>query len=97
MDVTPAIMLLTPVFLPAAMAAGVEPVQFGALLVAAMAVGMVTPPVGTCLNITAALARLDIVRIFWGALPFLVCNVIVLILICFIPAVTTYIPSLFFK
>jgi TRAP-type C4-dicarboxylate transport system permease large subunit len=62
-----------------------------------MAVGVVTPPVGTCLNITAALARLDIVRIFWGALPFLVCNVIVLILICFIPAVTTYIPSLFFK
>lgn len=97
MDVTPAIMLLTPVFLPAAMAVGVEPVQFGALLIAGVAVGMVTPPVGTCLNITAALAKLDIVRIFWGALPFLVCNVIVLIIICFVPAVTTFVPSLFFK
>lgn len=97
MDVSPAIMLLTPVFLPAAMAVGVEPVQFGALLVAGMAVGMVTPPVGTCLNITAALANLDIVRIFRGALPFLLCNVFVLILICLVPAVTTFIPSLFFK
>jgi tripartite ATP-independent transporter DctM subunit len=97
MDVTPAIMLLTPVFLPAAVAAGVEPVQFAALLVAGVAVGMVTPPVGTCLNLTAALTRLDIVRIFIGALPFLLCNVFVLILICFIPAVTTFIPSLFFK
>ena len=97
MDVSPAIMLLTPVFLPAAMAAGVEPVQFGALLVAGTAVGMVTPPVGTCLNVAATIARMDIIRIFRGALPFLACNVFVLILICLIPAVTTFIPSLFFK
>lgn len=96
MDLSPALILLTPVFLPAAVAVGISPVQFGTLLVASLAVGLVTPPVGVCLNIASTIAKLDIIQIFEGALPFLLCNVIVLLLICFVPAITNFFPSLFF-
>jgi len=96
MDLSPALILLTPVFLPAAVVAGISPTQFGSLMVASLAVGLVTPPVGVCLNIASAISKLDIIEIFKGALPFLLCNVIVLLLICYIPAITLFIPSLFF-
>ena len=96
MDLSSSIILLTPVFLPAAVALGISPVQFGSLLIASLAVGLVTPPVGSCLNIASAISGLDILKIFNGALPFLLCNIIVLLLMCFIPAVTTFFPNLFF-
>lgn len=95
-DVSPAILLITPVFLPAAMAVGISPIQFGGLLIAGLAVGAVTPPVGTCLNVAAAISKLEIGAIFRGATPFLVGNVATLILICFIPPLTTYLPKLFY-
>lgn len=96
MDLSPALILLTPVFLPAAVAMGISPTQFGSLLVASLAIGLVTPPVGVCLNIASAISKLGIIEIFEGAWPFLLCNVIVLLLICYIPAITLFIPSLFF-
>ncbi len=95
-DVSPAILLITPVFLPAAVAVGVSPIQFGALLIAGLAVGAVTPPVGTCLNVAAAISRLGIGRIFIGAAPFLTGNVLTLILICFMPPITLWLPQLFY-
>jgi len=96
MDLSPALILLTPVFLPAAVAVGVSPTQFGSLLVASLAIGLVTPPVGVCLNIASAISKLGIMEIFEGALPFLICNVIVLLLMCYVPAITLFVPSLFF-
>ena len=94
-DVSPAIMLLTPVFLPACVAVGVSPIQFGAILISALAVGAVTPPVGTCINVASAISGLGIGAIFKGASPFLLANVITLILISIFPALTLWIPSLF--
>ena len=96
-DVSPAILLLTPVFLPAATAVGISPLQFGALLIAGLAVGAVTPPVGTCLNVAAAISKLEIGRIFRGASPFLAGNVLTLILICFVPPITLWLPTLFYR
>jgi len=96
-DVSPAILLLTPVFLPATMSVGISPVQFGALLIVGLAVGTVTPPVGTCLNVASAISGLEIGRIFKGAIPFLIGNILVLLLICLCPAVTTYLPDLLVK
>jgi len=95
-DVSPAILLLTPVFLPAAVAVGISPLQFGALLIAGLAVGAVTPPVGTCLNVAAAISKLGIGRIFRGATPFLVGNVSTLVLICFVQPVTLWLPALLY-
>jgi len=68
-DVSPAILLLTPVFLPACVAVGISPIQFGAILISALAVGAVTPPVGTCINVASAISGLGIGSIFRGTMP----------------------------
>ncbi len=95
-DVSPAILLLTPVLLPAAKAVGVSGVQFGVVMVCGLAVGACTPPVGNCLNVCAAIARMGIGQIFVGAAPFLLANVLVLFLICIFPDLVLWVPSLFF-
>ncbi|MFQ5751582.1 MAG: TRAP transporter large permease [bacterium] len=94
-DVSPAILLLTPVFLPACVAVGVSPVQFGAILISGLAVGAVTPPVGTCINVASAISGLGIGSIFRGTVPFLAANVLTLILISIFPQLTLWVPSLF--
>jgi len=94
-DVSPAILLLTPVFLPACVAVGISPIQFGAILISALAVGAVTPPVGTCINVASAISGLGIGSIFRGTMPFLAANVLTLILISIFPQLTLWVPSLF--
>ena len=92
-DVSPAILLLTPVFAPALQELGVSPVLFGVLLVSGLAVGACTPPVGTCLNVGAAVANLDISRIFRGAAPFLAANAITLFLTTIFPQIVLWLPN----
>ena len=92
-DVSPAILLLTPVFAPALEGLGVSPILFGVLLVSGLAVGACTPPVGTCLNVGAAVAQLDIGRIFKGAAPFLAANAITLLLATVFPQIVLWLPN----
>ncbi len=96
-DVSPAILLLTPVFLPAMQTLGVDAIQFGAILISGLALGLVTPPVGMCLNVASAISGLGIGKIFKGALPFLLANIITLILISFVKPFTLWLPELFMK
>ena len=63
-DVSPAILLLTPVVLPSMGALGVSRVQFGVILISGLAVGLVTPPAGMCLNGASAISKLSIGKIF---------------------------------
>jgi len=93
-DVSPAILLLTPTLLPAAEAAGVSPIQFGVVLISGLAVGACTPPVGNCLNVCAAISRLGIGEIFAGAAPFLLANLLTLILISIFPALVLWVPAM---
>jgi tripartite ATP-independent transporter DctM subunit len=93
-DVSPAILLLTPVFLPALNAIGMSSIQFGAILITGLAVGLVTPPVGMCLNVASAITKLEIGTIFRAASPFLVANVITLVIVTLIPAASTWLPSI---
>lgn len=95
-DVSPAILLLTPVLLPAVQSVGVSGVHFGVVLVSGLAVGACTPPVGNCLNVAAAIARMGIFKIFFGAAPFLFANVLVLLLICLFPQLVMWIPEAVF-
>ena len=92
-DVSPAILLLTPVFLPALTEIGVSPVHFGMVLVSGLAVGACTPPVGNCLNVCAAISNLGIGAIFRGAMPFLAANVATLFLISVFPELVLWVPS----
>jgi tripartite ATP-independent transporter DctM subunit len=95
-DVSPAILLLTPVFLPAMDVLGVSGVQFGVILISGLAVGLVTPPVGMCLNVASAISKLGIGTIFRAAMPFLLSNIITLLLITYIPQLCLWLPALFF-
>ncbi|MEP3603878.1 MAG: TRAP transporter large permease [Stappiaceae bacterium] len=92
-DVSPAILLMTPVLLPVAEKLGISGVHFGVVMISGLAVGACTPPVGNCLNVCAAISRLSIGRIFLGAAPFLLANVLVLILICIFPQLVLWIPN----
>lgn len=92
-DVSPAILLLTPVFLPAVKEAGISPVLFGVVLVSGLAVGACTPPVGNCLNVCSAVCALRIGDIFRGAFVFLLANVAVLGLIVLVPQLVLLIPN----
>jgi TRAP-type transport system large permease protein len=95
-DVSPAILLLTPVFLPSMAVVGVSPLQFGVMLITGLAVGLVTPPVGMCLNVASAISGLGIGTIFRGAMPFLLANIVTLLLITYIPQLVLWLPSIFF-
>lgn len=93
-DVSPAIMLLTPILLPVMQAYGFSELQFGAMMIVGLAIGLVTPPVGMCLNACNKINRMPIIDIFKGAAPYIVCNIIVLILISIFPQLTTWLPGL---
>ncbi|MGI9455843.1 MAG: TRAP transporter large permease [Aeoliella sp.] len=92
-DVSPAILLLTPVFLPTVTEAGVSPILFGVMLVSGLAVGACTPPVGNCLNVCAAVSGLRIGNIFRGAWLFLLANVVVIVVIILVPQLVLWIPN----
>jgi len=93
-DVSPAILLLTPVFLPSIIEMGISPILFGVVLVVGLAVGACTPPVGNCLNVCSIITGLSIGRIFKGAAPFLVANIIVLVIIAIFPSIVIWLPKI---
>lgn len=93
-DVSPAILMLTPIMLPVMQNYGFSSLQFGAMMITGLAIGLVTPPVGMCLNACNKINRMPITDIFKGALPYITCNVLVLIAISLWPALTTWLPKL---
>jgi TRAP-type transport system large permease protein len=94
LDVSPAIMLITPVFLPAMMALGMDPIQFGTIMITGLAIGLVTPPVGMCLNVASSISNMSIISIFRSAIPFLLANLLTLILVSFVPAISLWLPGI---
>ena len=93
-DVSPAILMLTPIMLPVMRYFGFTDLQFGAMMIVGLAIGLVTPPVGMCLNACNNINKMPIVDIFKAAAPYLLCNIIVLILISTVPAFTTWLPAI---
>lgn len=93
-DVSPAILMLTPIMLPVMQSYGFSALQFGAMLITGLAIGLVTPPVGMCLNACNKINRMPVVDIFKGALPYVTCNVLVLIAISLFPVLTTWLPTI---
>lgn len=98
-DVTPALLLITPILLPVMEGIGISPLQFGAILIVGLAIGLVTPPLGMCLNACTKIrgCELSVVSIFKNAVPFLLCNVVILLLVTFVPEISTWLPSLLMK
>lgn len=93
-DVSPAILLLTPIMLPVMQSYGFSSLQFGAMMITGLAIGLVTPPVGMCLNACNKINRMPVISIFKGALPYVICNIIVLLAISLWAPLTTWLPLL---
>ncbi len=85
MDLTPTILILAPVLMPVVKAAGIDPVYFGVLFVMNGAIGLVTPPVGTVLNVVSGVGRMKIDQVAKGVWPFLLAQIIVLFLLVLFP------------
>ncbi|MCX7815084.1 MAG: TRAP transporter large permease subunit [Tepidimonas ignava] len=86
MDLTPTILILAPVLVPVVKAAGVDPVYFGVLFVMMGSIGLVTPPVGTVLNVVAGVGRMKIQHVARGVWPFLLAQLLVVLLLVLFPA-----------
>jgi tripartite ATP-independent transporter DctM subunit len=85
MDLTPTILIMTPVLMPIIVAAKIDPVYFGLLFILNNSIGLLTPPVGTVLNVAAGVGRISMDDIMKGVWPFLLAEVIVLMLLTIFP------------
>ncbi|HHX23464.1 MAG: TRAP transporter large permease [Tepidanaerobacteraceae bacterium] len=94
METIAAIVILFPVLFPVLTSIGMDPIQAGVMMVLNLIIGVITPPVGVCLFVAANIADISLVRITKAIFPFLVANIIVLMLVSFIPTMTLYLPNL---
>jgi TRAP-type transport system large permease protein len=85
MDMTPTILIMTPVLMPVVKAAGIDPVYFGVLFIMNNAIGLITPPVGTVLNVVAGIGRMKMDEVTRGVLPFMAAQIIVMFLLVLFP------------
>lgn len=87
LDLTPTILIFAPVMLPIAVKAGIDPVYFGLMFVLNGAIGLITPPVGTVLNVVAGVGRLSLHQVIKGVNPFLITYVLILVLFVIFPQI----------
>jgi TRAP-type transport system large permease protein len=96
MDMTPTILILTPVLMPLVKAAGIDPVYFGVLFIMNNAIGLVTPPVGTVLNVVAGVGKMKMDAVTRGVLPFMCAQFAVLFLLVLFPQIVLWPLKLFY-
>lgn len=87
LDLTPTILIFAPVMLPIAVKAGIDPVYFGLMFVLNGAIGLITPPVGTVLNVVASVGRLSLASVVRGVNPFLITYALILVLFVLFPQI----------
>ena len=97
MDMTPAVLIFTPIFLPVVVKLGIDPVHFGIIMVLNLCVGLCTPPVGSVLFIGCSVASLKIEQVIRPLLPMFIIMIVVLMLVTYIPALSLWLPNLLMK
>ncbi|WP_016776182.1 TRAP transporter large permease [Anaerophaga thermohalophila] len=96
MDMTPAVLIFTPIFLPIVTSQlGLDPIHFGMIMILNLNVGLVTPPVGAVLFIGCSVAKLKIQNMIKPLIPFYIAMIIILLLVTFVPEISLWIPDLF--
>lgn len=93
MEASAAIIILTPVLLPITNQIGVDPIHFGVVMIAALAIGVVTPPMGVNLFVASAITNLNVTKVINYIWPFVVALIIALVIITYIPSLVTWLPS----
>ncbi|MDD4112937.1 MAG: TRAP transporter large permease [Herbinix sp.] len=95
MDMAPIILIATPILLPLAKSIGIDPIQFGIIMMLNCGIGLLTPPVGAVLFIGSAVSKVQMERLVKATIPFYICMLLALLLITFVPAITLWIPHIF--
>ena len=95
MDMTPAILIFTPIFLPVVQQLGVDPVHFGIIMIMNLCIGLCTPPVGSCLFVGCGIAETTITNVIRHLLPFFAAMVVVLLLVTYLPVLSLIVPKAF--
>jgi tripartite ATP-independent transporter DctM subunit len=90
MDMTPTILILTPILMPVIKAAGIDPVYFGVLFIVNNSIGLITPPVGTVLNVVAGVSRINMEDLIRGVWPFMLAELVVLLLMVLFPGIVMW-------
>ncbi|WP_437563397.1 TRAP transporter large permease [Sorangium sp. So ce542] len=95
MDMTPAVLIFTPIFLPVVTGMGMNPVHFGVLMVTNLCIGLCTPPVGTCLFVGCGVGKTTIARVVRPMIPMFAAMIVALMLISYVPQLSLWLPAQF--
>jgi len=95
MDMTPAVLIFTPIFLPVVMRLGMDPIHFGIVMVLNLCIGLCTPPVGSVLFVGCGVAGISIQKVIKPLMPLFIAMLVVLILVTYIPSLSLWLPSVF--
>ena len=95
MDMTPAVLIFTPIFLPVAKTLGIDPVHFGIIMIANLCIGLCTPPVGTCLFLGCGVGKTTIARVTPFMIPFFLAMFVGLMAITYLENLSLWLPGLF--
>lgn len=93
MDMTPAVLIFTPIFLPVVEMFGIHPLHFGIIMIMNLCIGLCTPPVGTCLFLGCGIAETTVTKVMRQILPFYAAMIIVLFVCSYIPALSMWLPE----
>ncbi len=94
MDITPALLIFTPILMPVAQALGIDNVQFGLIMIANLCIGLCTPPVGTCLFVGCSVGKSDVSKVAPQMVPFFIAMFISVLMITAFPWLTHWLPNL---
>ncbi|MCE8028522.1 TRAP transporter large permease [Halomonas daqingensis] len=94
METIAALIILFPALLGVATGIGMDPVHFAVMAVLNLMIGLTTPPVGVCLFVVSGIGKLQMLTVARAILPFLVCNILVLLLVAYVPAISLWLPDL---
>lgn len=95
MDMTPAVLIFTPIFLPLVVEMGIDPVHFGIVMILNLCIGACTPPVGSVLFVGCGISNISITRVIKPLIPLFVAMIISLMFVTYVPEITMYLPDLF--
>jgi tripartite ATP-independent transporter DctM subunit len=95
MDMTPAVLIFTPIFLPVAVELGIDPIHFGIVMVMNLSIGLCTPPVGSVLFVGCSVAGLSITKVIKPLIPLFLAMIVSLLIVTYFPEISLWIPRFF--
>jgi tripartite ATP-independent transporter DctM subunit len=95
MDMTPAVLIFTPIFLPIVTSMGIDPIHFGIIMILNLCIGLCTPPVGSILFVGVGIAGTTITKVIKPLLPLFTAMIVALFLITYFPQISLWLPRLF--